>query len=136
MVATENASTIRCIAIASPQLLPRCVTRRCLETVFYCCAVALLIRCLGNDRIRGLQYPGFPAARHNMFKTRNTKYVIKSQSSRPEFNSCEGARYFGSTQPATPCVPEALSPGRTGCDVKLPTHLRPMPTSVSESPCD
>jgi hypothetical protein len=68
MVATENVSTIRCIAITSPQLLQRCVTRRCLETVFYCYAIARLMRCLGNDGVRGLQYPVFPAARHNIFK--------------------------------------------------------------------
>jgi hypothetical protein len=54
-----NSSTIRCIAIASPQLLPRCITRCCLETVFYCCAIA---------RIRGLQYPGFQATGHNIYK--------------------------------------------------------------------
>jgi hypothetical protein len=66
MVAMENASTIRCIAISSPQLLQRCVTRCCLQTVFYCCAIARFVvreLCLGASLSRKRSYMRPPISR-------------------------------------------------------------------------
>jgi hypothetical protein len=53
LVTTETLLTIRCIAVAFPQLLQRCVIRRCLETVFYCCAIAWFVvgeTCLAREQ--------------------------------------------------------------------------------------